>query len=505
MTGGRAGSLRQAGVRGAFWSIAERWLTRLASLLVLVVLGRLLVPADFGAVAAASVIVDFVGLFTTVGLSTYLVQAREITPSHTSTAFWLSAALGVVLTAVVALTAPWLAFLVGSPEVAPLIRVLSVVVLLGAVVQVPTALLQRRLAFRQLAMRSLTGIVVSSIAAVAVAFAGAGAWALVVQTVTFNLVRGVSVFAVAGWRPDRTFDRTRLREMTTYSGQMFGIGVAQFLRQRGEDVLLATMAGPVALGTWVVSRRLVQIVIELFNGVVQRVATPLFAAAKTDPKRVARGYEEAVRVSACVASPALCILAGTSPTLVPLVFGDHWRVAGVIATYAAVALVIPSASYMQRGLLLALDRADLALKITVWLVVANLTTAAATLAFGVDLVTFAQIMAAKTILFSPLRFFIAREVAEVRVGLLLFDLSRIWLASALGGGSAALVLAVSAGWWAWPALLLAGLVGGLVYLAVLWLVHRGALQEVVRLVLVVRGGRPATTPAAASELSPDSL
>src|SRR4051812_24869894 len=90
---------------GVVWTVAQRWSVRLTTLIVFIVLGRLLSPADFGLVALAGVFIGFVNVFSDFGLSTYLVQARTIDQRVISTVFWAGLALSTGLALLVCLAA----------------------------------------------------------------------------------------------------------------------------------------------------------------------------------------------------------------------------------------------------------------------------------------------------------------------------------------------------------------------------------------------------------------
>ena len=69
--------------------------------LSVVVLARLLVPEDFGLVAAVGPIVAFVALFQDLGLQQAVVQRPDITEHQLNRMFWVMAGVGLVCTIVV--------------------------------------------------------------------------------------------------------------------------------------------------------------------------------------------------------------------------------------------------------------------------------------------------------------------------------------------------------------------------------------------------------------------
>ena len=97
---GRRGLARQA-VGNMAWVAWGSATVSLLRVLVLVILTRLLAPADFGLVSAALVVISFSLNFAQLGLGPALVQRPDLQPRHVSTAFYASIVFGVLVAAIV--------------------------------------------------------------------------------------------------------------------------------------------------------------------------------------------------------------------------------------------------------------------------------------------------------------------------------------------------------------------------------------------------------------------
>ena len=75
-------------------------------LLVLVILARLLSPAEFGVVGAALVVVGFSAIFSQLGLAPAIVQRPVLERRHLEAAFTASVLLGLLLGVTLWVTAP---------------------------------------------------------------------------------------------------------------------------------------------------------------------------------------------------------------------------------------------------------------------------------------------------------------------------------------------------------------------------------------------------------------
>ena len=104
-------------------------------------LARLLAPTDFGLVALGVIVGDFLGLFLDLGLGAATVQRPSLEKSQLNTLFWINAALGALMAALMAGTAPLVASFYGHRELIGVNGVLALGFLLSGLSVQDTALL----------------------------------------------------------------------------------------------------------------------------------------------------------------------------------------------------------------------------------------------------------------------------------------------------------------------------------------------------------------------------
>nr|MBL8455758.1 oligosaccharide flippase family protein [Zoogloeaceae bacterium] len=73
-------------VKSAFLTISMRWIDRLIGLASTLILARILVPADFGIIAMASVVIGLADVLLEMGVHIALLQNKSPTPAHYDTA-----------------------------------------------------------------------------------------------------------------------------------------------------------------------------------------------------------------------------------------------------------------------------------------------------------------------------------------------------------------------------------------------------------------------------------
>ena len=80
-----------------------------------IVLARLLTPEDYGLIGMVAILINFVGMFQYLGLSTATVKWTELNHKQVSTLFWVNMALSLAIMLVTIGSGPLLAWFTKSP------------------------------------------------------------------------------------------------------------------------------------------------------------------------------------------------------------------------------------------------------------------------------------------------------------------------------------------------------------------------------------------------------
>lgn len=466
--------LKQRAVSGVLWTAAQKWSVRLSTLAGFVVLGNLLEPREFGVVALAMSVVSLLTTLSDGGFAGYLLQKRVLTGRDASTAFIATTALSVVLALGLVAAAGPLAAALDVPDLRLVLPALAVALVVSGLSVVPTALLQRDLRFKQLAVRTVVAALVSVAAAVGLALAGAGVWALVGQTLVRTVVALVMLAAASDFRPRWVLDRAEMKAMTSYGSKTLLVSLASALRSQGEVFIIGALAGPVVLGYWAVAGRLVSVVVDVFASVVGAVAHPVFARLQDDPARLARALGSSRALSALVLVPGLVLLSLVSEDLVPAVFGEQWTPTTTVAALLALSAVLQSMSNFDRSALMATGHPGAELAVTLVFITMQLGLA---VVFADRLELLAAGIGTTMALSIPVRLLVVRRT--LRVPLRAFGPS---LALLLAGGLAAgavLLVRVGLGLDGWASVGTTVGVGAVVYLSAVLLVARPVALEAV--------------------------
>src|SRR5262245_64580362 len=109
-------------------------------LTVMVVLARLVRVDQFGLLALAMLVMNLVIEISEIGVNIAVIQRKDLTDMHIRVAFSLSILFGLLFTVTVYEIAPYAAILLQNDEVIPILRLISVTVILSCLGKVGLAL-----------------------------------------------------------------------------------------------------------------------------------------------------------------------------------------------------------------------------------------------------------------------------------------------------------------------------------------------------------------------------
>ena len=355
-----SGSAWHGAAQGVRWTATASAVTAALQALQLVVLARLLAPAEFGLFATVAVVTGLTTFVAEAGLGPALVRRTDAPRQLQGTAHAVSLALGLACAALLYGAAAPLAQFYGRPALAPLVQAAAGVFLLQPLGLVFAHLLQRDLAFKALAGVDISTAVVATAVAVAAAALGYGAASLVAAQVAAALVRSLLLLAlgVPRYGLQLGFDRTEARYLWRFGAFQIGDSWLGYLHSQLDVLLLGKLAGAEALGLYYAAKQLAYKPLQLINPVVTKVALPAFARVQHEPARLKRGYLAVVAALALVQVPVyggLCVLAG--PVLA-LVLGPGWQAAAPVLQLLALCMLLRSTINPVGSLLLARGHAD---------------------------------------------------------------------------------------------------------------------------------------------------
>jgi PST family polysaccharide transporter len=303
----------------------------------MIVLVRLLTPEAFGLVGMTVIFTGFANLFSSGGLGSALVQKKNLEERHLYSVFWLNLAVGLSMTGIFVLTAPFIADFYGRPILRPLTMLVGVDFTVGAFAVVQRAILRRAMHFRKLAFAQIGAVIVSGAVAIVLAIVGYGVWSLVWRTLLLTAVNMLALWGLSEWTPSFRYQWGAVRELLGFSGNLLGFQAFNYWVRNADDLLIGRLVGTVALGNYTRAYGIMLMPLRQITRVIGRVMFPALSKVQDDLARVRRLWLQANRLIGLITIPMMCGLFVVVEPFVLAIFGSKWE--GVIPILQLLCLV----------------------------------------------------------------------------------------------------------------------------------------------------------------------
>lgn len=311
----------------------------LGQMATLVVLARLLPPSAFGLLAMVAAVGLVLELLKELGLSAATIQKPGLTHAQVSALFWINAAAGMLLAAGLVLAAPALAHFYEQPELTGITRWLALGFALSGLTVQHWALLRRQMRFAAIAGLETAADYASFAAAITLALAGEGYWALVVQRLVSPAILLVGTWVLCRWRPARPAPAEGLRELLRFGASVTISGIASALVRSVDQILIGWLWGPALLGLYERTSRLLLLPVTTINAPIYAAAMPALSRLADQPERYRSMFRQIMQKVGLLTMPAFAVAAVNADWVVEFLFGPSWREAVPLAALFSVSAI----------------------------------------------------------------------------------------------------------------------------------------------------------------------
>ena len=322
---GGAGSLTDQTLNGLVWQFAGAGVELAVRVTVMIVLARLLEPAEFGVASAATVVLSVAQIFAQLGVAQSIVQLRHLSADDVRSGFALSVASGVLAAVMIFLGAPAIAGVFRMPSLEPVIALLSFAFLMTGPAIVPAALLQRQRRYRLIAGVDASSFILGYAAVgIGMALLGFGLWSLIFAQLSQTAIRSITYIVMRPHEKSLIPVKGSLGRLLN-SGAGYSLGqIGNFLALNGDNFAVGRWMGAASLGFYSRSYQFLSIPSTLFGSVVDKVLFPAMAHVQADPPRLSRAYRRSLAAIALITLPASAVMVVLAPELVNVVLGTKW-------------------------------------------------------------------------------------------------------------------------------------------------------------------------------------
>jgi lipopolysaccharide exporter len=302
--------------------LAFKMLDKVVGLLSTIVLARMLVPADFGLVAMAMVLIGAMNLLVSFSFDVSLIQKQNANRDDFDTAWTFTLLFSAICAVVLAIGAGPAAAFYREPRLELVLYILAFTFFIQGCANIGPVIFRREMRFDQEFKYLISKRLSTFFVTIPLALYLQNYWALVIGQLAGHSISVVASYIVSDYRP-RFCMKTKLELFHSSKWLMLG-NVVGFVTNTAAQFTIGRIAGSQVLGVYTIATEISTLPTTELIAPINRAAFPGYAKAASDTNVLRSSFLKVIASIALFAVPAGIGIIAVADLLVPAVLGWKW-------------------------------------------------------------------------------------------------------------------------------------------------------------------------------------
>ena len=309
---------------GAIWASVDQFATMGLQFISNLILARLLLPSDYGAVAMLSIFLVVSNTLIDGGFGNALIQKKNPNQADYSTIFFWNLGLSTVFYAILFICAPLIAEFYELPQLCEILRIYGSILIINSFILIPNNRLRKQFAFKKLAIVNISSYVLAACLAIWMAINGAGVYSLVALHLAGNIFTSIILFIIARWLPSLTFSKEAFKQLFSFGGYMLAASLLQDICKNLQNLIIGKNYSDTHLGLYAQAQKLDQIPSYTLPQILVKVMFPLYSSMQDDRNKMGSVLMMNMRIISLWIFPLMSVLIIAAHSIFYFLYGDRW-------------------------------------------------------------------------------------------------------------------------------------------------------------------------------------
>lgn len=311
-------------LKGTIWASIDRFSTIGVQFIVNLVLTRLLLPSDFGAIGMLTIFISVSLTIIDGGFVSALIQKKDADQTDFSTIFFWNIGIASTLYAILFFSAPLIADYYHMPVLRNVVRVIALWPIIFSINVVQTARLRKKLEIKPIALTNVSSIIISGIVGICLAYIGWGVWSLVAHQLCYGAMTTILYYIFTRWLPSPVFSFRAIKTLFSFGGYLFIATIFQELCKNFQGLIIGRRYSATDMGYYTQAYRLDQVTSNAIPLIIAQVMFPVYSAIQDDKQRLAAMVSNHIRLITFILFPLLGCLILSAVPIVRFLYGEKW-------------------------------------------------------------------------------------------------------------------------------------------------------------------------------------
>lgn len=324
-------------LKSSFWEYLGSWVNRLIGFASTLILARVLVPDDFGVVAAASIVTGLFHVLAVVGTDQYLIRRKEIKYSEYNTGWTINIIMKSISSLAIFLLAEPISLFMEDERLFLVLQVSCIVPLLHGFINIGMVMYEKEYNYRPKFILLFSSRIVGFIVKISLAIHMRSYWVFIIAEIVEATILMFGSFILHKFRP--RFSLAGWRQQWVFSQWILLKSIFVFLRFRVDNIFISKYLPLESLGVYTVGKEVATLPA---GQIIEPIMQPLYvglSAIQDDKEMFADKVHKALSMLFFIVFPISFGTYITANNLVYVLLGEQWQHANSIVLILSFMLV----------------------------------------------------------------------------------------------------------------------------------------------------------------------
>ena len=364
-------SLKSKVFSGLLWKCSGTIGLKVIRFFISIVLARLLAPEDFGVIAIVAFFISLGEVFIDSGFNDAIIQKKDLTLEDCNSVYWFNIFLACCIYIVFFILAPFVSRFYHTDRLKSIFRVIALSPIIGSISLVPRSLLLKRMEFKKNAAILWCSLLAGGSIAIIGAFLGLGAWALVLEFLTGNIVKCTLCLIAIKWRLSFSFEFNRVVQLFQFGWKMLLRNLLYITQTNLNTLFFGRIGSLEQTAYYARGHAYPNLLSTTLDGAFDEVLFSAMSSVQDAPERLSTLRYRGFQISTFASFPALFLLAFVAPEVISFMLTDKWLPCVPFLRIVCIEAFLLNSLCILRQSFNSIGRSDIPLKIQIYLFSCN--------------------------------------------------------------------------------------------------------------------------------------
>jgi O-antigen/teichoic acid export membrane protein len=336
------GSLKSKIIDGLGWNVLGSMGVQGLNFIAKIVLARLLFPEDFGLFAMAFIVITFLSIFVSFGVTDAIIYRKRDDgyQKTVDTGMVISVGIGFVLMLLAFISSSFVADFFHEPILTTMIRLMGIVLLFDSISDILYGVLIKEMEFKRKTIAEISSTVCYVIIVLLLAYLGFGVWSMVYAYIIQHTLIALFLWMLSPTKPKLKVDKKIAKNMLHFGKHITSAILFSWAISSIDKILVGRKFGDKQLGYYGFGFSIATLPVLSLAHIIAGVFHPVYAKVRDNIQKLRKAYFAPLEWALLLILPMSTGLFSLADIFVMVVFGEKWMpmvpVIKVLAIYAVI-------------------------------------------------------------------------------------------------------------------------------------------------------------------------